>query len=813
MIGQTISHYKIIEKLGGGGMGVVYKAQDLKLDRFVALKFLRPSLAADEAEKKRFVHEAKAASALDHPNICTIYEINETHDGQMFIAMAYYDGETLKAREAKGDGRGEKGDRRKAKGEENGMHIAPHSSPFAPLPSPFAITDAIDIAIQIAQGLAKAHEHGLVHRDLKPENVIITKDGIVKIVDFGLAKLTGHSRLTKEGTTKGTAAYMSPEQARGEDTDHRTDIWSLGVVMYEMLTGQLPFKGEKDPAVVYAILMKDPKPVSEWRDETPSSLEQVINRAMAKDAEERYQRAEEMLDELKILKQQLEAGHVEKRRTTSLRAMKRNRAYLYSGIAGLLILLSVIGLYRFMPQRNGIDSVAVLPFVNASADPEAEYLSDGISESLTRSLSQLPRLKVMSFSVVSRYKGKEINTQELGRDLNVQAVLFGRVTQRGETLLLSVELVNADDNRHIWGEQYQRKLSDLLSVQDEITEAVSEKLQPRLTGEDKKRLAKRYKPNPEAYQLYLKGRYHTAKYNKKGFEKGLDYFRQALAKDPNYALAYEGLAYYYSSSLEWMMSPKEAMPHAKEAAMKALALDETLAEAHASLGAVYFFYDWDWPAAEREFRRAIQLNPNYATTYVYYAQCLVAAGRIDEALAMMKRAYEIEPLSPEVNTFLGWILSMTDQKELAIPQLNNALELDPNFWFAQLMLGAVHETSGRLVEACTEYEKASALEGEFSEALASLGQCYARQGKIDEARKILRELKQRAEKGYVPPYFFFMIHFALGEKDEALPWFEAAYEQRCVYLLWDKVFSYSDYQRKDPRLAAILDKVGVKGVE
>lgn len=777
MLGESISHYKILEHLGQGGMGVVYKAQDLKLDRFVALKFLPPHLSQNEEEKKRFMHEAKAASALDHPNLCTIYEIDETDDGQMFIAMAYYEGETL---------------RRKVASEQ------------------LAVSSVIEIAAQIAQGLTKAHEHGIVHRDLKPENVIITKEGVAKIVDFGLAKLTGRTRLTKDGTTKGTAAYMSPEQARGEDTDHRTDIWSLGVVMYEMLTGQLPFKGEKEPAVIYGILTKEPKPVTEWRHETPVALEQVIKRALAKDAEERHQRAEEMLDELKILKQQLEAGHVEKRSSTSLRAIKGKRAYLFGGIAGLLISFLAIGFYFFLPQRDAINSIAVLPFLNVGADPETEYLSDGISESLIRSLSQLPRLKVMSFSVVSRYKGEAADARAIGRKLNVQAVLVGRVTQRGETLSISAELVSAEDSRHIWGEQYERKLTELLGMQDDITSALAEKLQPRLSRAEKQRMAKRYTQNFEAHQLYLKGRYHAAKYKKESFEKGFAYFHQALEKDPQYALAYDGLAYCYIAAFEWLLSPREALPQAKEAALKALALDETLAEAHASLGAVYFFYEWDWPAAEREFKRALQLNPNYATTYQYYAQYLVATERVDEALALAKRAYELEPLSLESNTYLGWILSMTGQTDLAITQLNSALEMDSSFWFARLMLAGAYEGKGQTAEACVEYEKASALEGEFSEALANLGHCYARQGKADAARKILFELKQRAEKGYVPPYFFFMIHSALGEKDEALPWFEKAFEQRCIYLLWDKVFSYSDYQRKDPRLAAILDKVGVK---
>jgi len=769
MIGQIISHYKILEKLGGGGMGVVYKAQDLKLERFVALKFLPSHFDANADEKKRFIQEAKAASALDHPNICTIYEIDATEDGQLFIAMAYYDGETLKKKVSSNQ---------------------------------LSVNSGIDIAIQMAQGLAKAHEHGIVHRDIKPANIIITTEGVVKIIDFGLAKFVGRNTLTKTGATMGTMAYMAPEQVSGGSIDQRADIWSLGVVIYEMLIGKLPFQGENEQAVMYAILCKEPQSVIEL----PKELESIIWRALEKDLNERYQGMNETLDELRSFKNKIETGHAEKQ-PRSLPRLFKNRIYRYGGI---VVLLLAIGFFRIFTPSQNIDSVAVLPFVNVGGNSDTEYLSDGISESLIQRLSQLSNLKVMSFSVVSRYKEKDKNLQEIGRELEVEAVLVGRVTQRGDMLLISAELVDAQDNRHIWGEQYERKLNDLLFVQDEITDAISKKLQPRLAGEEKKRLAARSPRNFEAYQLYLKGRYYTARYNKDGYEKGLAYFRQAVIKDPNYALAYDGLAYYYANSLEWMMSPQEALPQAKEAAMQALALDESLAEAHASLGAVYFFYDWDWPAAEREFKRAIQLNSNYATTYVYYAHYWVAKGRIDEALAVMKRAYEIEPLSPEVNTFLGWILSMTSQKELAIAQLNNALEMDSNFWFAHLMLGVVHETNERLAEACTAYENARALEGEFSEGLANLGRCYALQGKIDEARKILLELKQRAKKGYVPPYFFFMIHFALGEKDEAFPWFEKAFAQRCIYLLWDKVFSYASYQRKDPRLSAILDKVGMK---
>lgn len=768
MIDQIVSHYRILEKLGGGGMGVIYKARDLKLERLVVLKFLPPHLDANADEKKRFVQEAKAASALDHANICTVYEIDETAEGQMFIAMAYYDGETLKQQGARDKGQ---------------------------------VIDAVEIAIQIAQGLAKAHEHGIVHRDIKPANIIITKEGVVKIIDFGLAKFLGQSTLTKTGATMGTMAYMAPEQVSGAAVDQRADVWALGAVLYEMLAGQRPFAAENEQAMMYAILCKEPQPITHL----PEKLAAILRQALAKEAEARYQRMEEMLEALRSIVRSNAADVPAKQREVS--GLPRTRLLLYA--AGVICLL-VLGLMRAFAPAPQIDSLAVLPFANVGGNPENEYLSDGLSENLIQRLSQLSNLKVISFNVAARYRAQDKTPQEIGNELQVEAVLVGRVAQRGETLLLSAELVSARDSRHLWGKQYERKLNELLSVQEEITAALAEKLQPRLSNAEKQRLAQRYTPNNAAHQLYLKGRYHTAKYNKAGYEKGLAYFRQAVVKDPNYALAYDGLAYYYCNALEWMMSPREALPLAKEAALKALALDETLAEAHASLGMVYLFYDWDWPSAEREFQRALELNPNYATTYVYYAHYYVAMGRFDHALAVMKRAHEIEPLSAEINTFLGWNLIIAGQKELALAQLNNALELDPDFWFAHLMLGVVHEAGGRLAEAGVEYEKASALEGEFSEGLMSLGRCYAEQGKVVEARKILLELQRRAAQGYVAPYFFFAIHFALGEKNEALPWFEKAFEQRCIYLLWDKVFAYSKYQREEPRLAAILDQVGVK---
>jgi len=774
MIGQTISHYKILEKLGGGGMGIVYKAQDLKLDRFVALKFLLPHLSPDGEEKQRFINEARAASALDHPNICNIHEIDETEDGQLFIAMGYYEGETLKKKVTSDQ---------------------------------LSVGSATDIAIQITHGLAKAHAHGIVHRDLKPENVIITKEGVVKIVDFGLAKLSGHTRLTKDGETKGTAAYMSPEQARGEDTDHRTDIWSMGVMLYEMLAGQLPFRGEKAPAIIYAILTKQPKPVSESRSEIPATLESIINRMLTKDAEKRYQLADEALVDLNAFRQSSATGRIEKRRTTSFRGIGK-RAYLYGSIAMILVFLFSLWLYTLFSPHRSIDSIAVLPFINESADPNVEYLSDGLSESLIQRLSQLPRLKVMSFSVVSRYKGKEINPQELGRDLKVQAVLVGRVAQRGETLSISAELVDTQDNRHIWGGQYQRKMAEILALQAEFSKEISDQLRLRLSGEEKQRLSRSYGENAEAYQFYLKGRYYGAKATEEGFKKGIEFFNQAIAKAPNYALAYVGLAEAYYIGSSYYLPPKEAMPRLKQAALKAIEIDNTLAEAHAALALAKAFYDWDSPGAESEFKLAIALNPNYENTRQFYGGFLVMEGRFEEGLAEMKRAREIDPLSLLIIAYSGLQYIYARQYDRAIELCQSALDMEANYWLAHDFLGVAHQLKGNLPEAIAAFQKAKQLD-DSPWILVRLGCAYAASGMGAEAQKMLEELQELSKRRYVSALGIANIYAALGENDQAFVWLEKACDNRDENVCWLKVDPMFDSLRSDSRFSALLKKIGV----
>jgi serine/threonine-protein kinase len=558
MTGQIISHYKILEKLGGGGMGVVYKARDLKLDRFVALKFLPHHLIADDEEKKRFIHEAKSASALDHPNICTIYEIDETEDEQMFIAMAYYEGETLKKKIDRG-----------------------------PLP----LDEAINLAIQVAQGLQCTHEAGITHRDIKPANVMITNKGQAKIMDFGLAKLAGQkTRLTKTGMTVGTLAYMSPEQLQGIDADHRSDIWALGVVLYEILTGKLPFKGEYEAAMVYSILNEPPEPIIALRAGVPMELERIVNKAVAKNTNARYQHIDEILVDLRSLQTDFASG-ASKQRLTAAKFSKKKRFYLYGGFATVLIFL--IGIILFRGARETYpkhDSIAVLPITNLSGDPELEYFADGMTEALITDLAQISALKVISRTSVMQYKGAKKPLPEIANELKVDVVLEGSVQCFGERVKITAQLIEAATDRHLWAKSYERELRDILALQNEVARAVADEIQVKLTPQEQARLMSVHPVNPEAYQAYLKGRYYWNKRTKEGFKKGIDYFTTAIEIDPAYALAYAGLADCYNLLGNWgYLPPKETFPKAKVAAMKAIEIDERLAEAHTSLAFLSMF--------------------------------------------------------------------------------------------------------------------------------------------------------------------------------------------------------------------------------
>jgi serine/threonine-protein kinase len=817
---DKIGRYRIIRSLGVGGMGHVYLGLDEQLNRQVAVKLLSHYDASEAERMRRFRQEALAASALNHPNILTIYEIGE-YEGSNFITTEFVDGVTLRVRMKAG--------------------VLP-------------LELALDIAIQIASALAAAHAAGIIHRDIKPENVMVRADGLVKVLDFGIAKFTqaeGNDAAelveTMAGAIIGTAAYMSPEQARGTLIDPRTDIWSLGVVIYEMLARRLPFWGNTPADVIAAILERQPLPLP--TDGSVAPLEGIVFKALQKERENRYQTAFELLSDLKQLKQKLElagqqdqsdspsspaseaedVGSLLEAKTVSASPVPTSEAesttqssaeYVVDRIKqhkyAVLVLLILIaagvlfGYRSLLPNKSQpIESIAVMPFTNESGNEDIEYLSDGMTDSLINSLSELPHLSVKARSTVFRYKGKEVDPQKVAADLSVQAILSGRVVQHGADLTLYLSLVEARNGNQLWGEQYDRKIADLISLQREIARDVSRKLQVRLSGADEQKVTKNYTTNPEAYQLYLRGRYHLLKLTVPEMQTGISYFKQAIAVDPKYALAYTGLADANRAlALAGELLPSEFMPKAKEAAEKALEIDDTLADAHANLGHIIFWYDWDWNGAENQYKRALELNLNNADAHWVYAHLLSNTGRHSEALAEVKIARELDPLNLRTNALEGLFLIQAGQSDEALVRLQKTFDLDPTFWLAHSFASSAYIEKGMFADAVVEARKARELFDGSSQPIAFEGYALAKSGKQTEARGLLEALLKLSTQRFVSPYHIALIHNGLADRDETFAWLERGYQQRDPKMTFLKVDQKWNNLRNDPRFQDLLRRVG-----
>jgi TolB-like protein len=741
MIGQTISHYRILEKIGEGGMGVVYKAEDTRLERHVALKFL-PPLSSDATARKRFVREAQTASSLEHPNICSIYEIDETPDGRMFIVMPCYEGETLQARIARG---------------------------------PMSVEESVSVAVQVATGLSKAHEKGIVHRDVKPGNIFMTGDGLAKIVDFGLAKLSGRTKLTRTGTTPGTIAYMSPEQLKGDEVNQRTDIWALGVVLYEMITGEMPFRGDHEQAVMYSVLNETPKRLRSSRADASADVERVIQRALSKDPTKRYQTAAELIQALQSL----------------VRAPRTGAAVGFD-------------------DATPLPSIAVLPFTNMSPDPENHYFGDGLTEELINALAQIEGLRVAARTSTFRFRGDGVDIREVGDKLNVGTVLEGSVRRAGNRLRVTAQLINIEDGYHLWSKRFDREMKDIFDIQDEIAHAIVDQLKVRLVGPENQTLVSCGTENLEAYTALLEGRYYLKSLTPDGWEKSRVLLQKSIDLDPSFALPHACLSDYYQSLGFWgSLPPNEVMPRSRAAVKRAIELDDDLGWAHATMAVVLFSYDWDPRAAEREFRRALELDPTSGWDRMRHALFLCWQGKKEETIAEARLALKLEPLDGLLAAWVASALTGAGEVGEAIDTILKALAMDQEHWHLHMFLGFAYLYASRQQEAATALERAVDLSDGASIALAILGVAYYLTGKKTEADAIAGRLAERSKRGYVAPWLFACLSVARGDKPAALAHLQRAIEDRDLFLATETMWP-PQARLSDPEANALFKRAGLR---